>query len=50
VLDAHPAAAELYENINYQVAGLCRSPLDASMNAELKAHQALQRAASRNPA
>ena len=26
LLDSHPAAAELYENVNYQYAGLCRQP------------------------
>ena len=33
LLDTHPAAAELYENVNYQYAGLCRSALDASLAA-----------------
>lgn len=47
VLDAHPAAAELYENLNYQHAGLCRSPLDASLAAELRAKEAVARAARR---
>ncbi|HZE90458.1 MAG TPA: hypothetical protein VE029_01925 [Rhizobacter sp.] len=41
LLDGHPAAAELYENINYQHAGLCRSPLDAALNAELQARQTI---------
>ena len=45
LLNAHPAAAELYENLNYQHAGLCRSPLEASLNAELAAREALVRAA-----
>ena len=44
LLDAHPAAAELYENINYQYAGLCRSPLDQSLSAEQQARQAIARA------
>ena len=43
LLDAHPAAAELYENLNYQHAGLCRSPLEASLNAELEARALLDR-------
>ncbi len=30
LLDAYPAAAEVYENLNYKHAGLCRSALDAS--------------------
>jgi hypothetical protein len=39
VLSAFPAAAELYENIQYEHAGLCRSPLDAALNAELAARE-----------
>ena len=44
LLDTHPAAAELYENVNYQYAGLCRSALDASLAAEQLAKEALNRA------
>lgn len=44
LLDTHPAAAELYENVNYQYAGLCRSALDASLAAEQQAKAALNRA------
>ena len=44
VLDAHPAAAQLYENLNYQHAGLCRSPLELSLTAELRAKEAIERA------
>ncbi len=44
LLDTHPAAAELYENLNYRHAGLCRSPLDASLAAELGARQAIANA------
>ena len=44
LLDTHPAAAELYENVNYQYAGLCRSALDASLAAERQAKEALSRA------
>ena len=36
-----PAAAALYENLHYGDAGLCRSPLDAAMRAELLASQAI---------
>lgn len=43
ILDSHPAAAELYENINYRHAGLCRSPLEASLAAELRAREAIGR-------
>jgi hypothetical protein len=41
LLDTHPAAAELYENLNYQHAGLCRSPLAAAASAELAAREAI---------
>jgi hypothetical protein len=47
LLDTHPAASELYENVNYQQAGLCRSSLDAAMAAESQARQAISRAMSR---
>jgi hypothetical protein len=49
LLDTHPAAAELYENVNYQHAGLCRSALDASLDAERQARQAIHLAMSRAP-
>ena len=45
VLRAFPAVAELYENLQYAHAGLCRSPLEAGLNAELAARQAIGRAA-----
>jgi len=44
LLDSHPAAAELYENLNYRHAGLCRSPLDAALAAEVSARQVIARA------
>jgi hypothetical protein len=44
LLDAFPSAAELYENLNYQHAGLCRSPLELSLDAELRARQVIERA------
>ena len=47
LLDAHPAAAELYENVNYQYAGLCRSALDASLAAERQAKELMSRAMHR---
>ncbi|HMC15521.1 MAG TPA: hypothetical protein VKI18_07820 [Albitalea sp.] len=47
VLDTHPAAAELYENLNYRHAGLCRSPLDAALGAEIRAREAIARAMRR---
>jgi ferritin-like metal-binding protein YciE len=42
VLSASPATAELYENLQYQYAGLCRSPLEAASNAELAARAAIE--------
>ena len=44
LLDAHPAAAEMYENVHYQHAGLCRSPLDPALAAERQARQAIESA------
>ena len=37
-----PATAELYENLRYDVAGLCLSPLDRSIQTEQAARMALQ--------
>lgn len=47
VLRAFPAAAELYENVQYMHAGLCRQPLEAALNAELLARAAIERSAGR---
>lgn len=44
VLSASPATAELYENLHYEHAGLCRSPLEAGLNAELAAREAIDAA------
>lgn len=43
VLAAYPATAELYENLHYAQAGLCRAPLDAAVVAERAAREALER-------
>lgn len=43
LLDTFPATAQLYENLNYAHAGLCRSPLDASLTAELRAQELIRR-------
>lgn len=40
-----PAAAELYENLQYAHAGLCRTPLELSLSSELAAREALGRLA-----
>jgi hypothetical protein len=45
VLGAHPAAAELYENMHYAQSGLSRSSLERSIGSEMLASQALARAA-----
>jgi hypothetical protein len=45
LLAAAPELAELYENIQYEHAGLCRSPLEASVSAEKAARAALAKAA-----
>jgi hypothetical protein len=45
ILGAHPATAEVYENMHYDVAGLSRSPLERSVSTELLATQAIERAA-----
>ncbi|MCE9658736.1 MAG: hypothetical protein K8R60_09275 [Burkholderiales bacterium] len=45
ILGAHPAAADLYENMHYDVSGLSRSPLERSVATELLASQAIERAA-----
>jgi hypothetical protein len=44
VLDEFPSAAELYENLHYQHAGLCRTPLDSALSAEHLARQWIARA------
>ena len=44
VLRACPAAAQVYENLNYQHAGLCRSSLDAATAADAVARAAIDRA------
>jgi hypothetical protein len=44
LLDTFPAAAAVYENRHYDVAGLCRSPLEASLNSELQARSVIDKA------
>ena len=44
LLDGFPATAELYENLHYAQAGLCRSQLEAATRAELEAQRAIGRA------
>jgi len=44
LLKAFPAAAALYENKRYEQAGLCRSPLDDSLESELHARAVIDKA------
>ncbi len=44
LLNTFPAVAGLYENGRYEQAGLCRSPLESSLNTELQARAAIDRA------
>lgn len=43
VLDNFPAAAELYENLHYAHAGLCRSPLEPALAAEVQVRALIER-------
>jgi predicted NAD/FAD-binding protein len=47
LLDAAPESAQLYENMRYEIAGLCRAPLESALNAELAATAAIARARAR---
>ena len=47
VLGAHPAAAEVYENLHYAQSGLSRSSLERSIESEKMARDVLARAARR---
>ena len=47
LLAQSPAAADLYENLRYREAGLCRSPLDAATAAEMAARDAIAAARAR---
>ena len=44
MLDALPAAAEVWENLHYAHAGLCRRDLDAAMASETEARRTIERA------
>jgi hypothetical protein len=44
ILSAHPATGEIYENMNYEISGLSRSPLERSVATEILASQAIERA------
>jgi hypothetical protein len=47
LLGALPATAEVYENLQYEHAGLCRAPLERALNAELAAAAAIRHARKR---
>jgi hypothetical protein len=47
ILGAHPATAELYENMHYEASGLSRSSLDRSVATEMLATELIHRAARR---
>ena len=49
ILGAHPATAEIYENMNYEISGLSRSPLDRSVATEILAAQLIDKAAKGAP-
>ena len=43
LLDTFPAAATVYENHHYAHAGLCRAPLELSLNSELAARNLIEK-------
>lgn len=43
LLDHFPAAGEVYENLQYAHAGLCRAPLELSLGSELATRELLDR-------
>ena len=47
ILNAHPAAAEIYENLHYDTSGLSRSTLERSVATEMLATQLIHKVARR---
>ena len=47
LLGVFPALSELYENLRYEQAGLCRAPVDAAAEAEIGARLLLKRVSQR---
>ena len=43
ILNAHPATGQIYENMNYEISGLSRSPLERSVATEMLATQLLHK-------
>lgn len=48
LLAQSPAATEIYENLHYAEAGLCRSSLEAATAAEMVAREAIKHASRRD--
>ncbi len=48
ILSAHPGAAEVYENLHYDVSGLSRHALERSVASEMLAAQAIAKAARKD--
>lgn len=48
LLAQSPAATDIYENLYYADAGLCRSPLEVATAAEVAAREAIERARRRH--
>jgi hypothetical protein len=46
ILNAHPATAEIYENLHYDTSGLSRSSLERSVASEMLATQLIHRIAA----
>lgn len=44
ILSAHPATAELYENLHYEASGLSRSALERSVSTEMLAAEWIHKA------
>ena len=44
LLASFPCTAELYENLKYEHAGLCRSPLDLATQGEVRARRVIEAA------
>ena len=49
ILNAHPATAEIYENLHYESSGLSRSSLDRSVTTEMLATQLIHKIARTVP-
>jgi hypothetical protein len=45
ILNAHPAAGQVFENMHYEHSGLFRAPLERSVSSEQLAKQVLERVA-----